>query len=437
MTPAAATPTAGVRSSRRQVLAAAAGAAGAALTACASPRAGAAPAPVSEGAGAQAAPRWQEAPPPEEVASPPEEADARAAADAEALRGIRALLDRQAAARNALDRTAYMSTIDQRNLVWRRIQGDYFDLFAADGRRPPQAFRVTRVAPKQNGYYKAWIDAGPAGSDRVTSQAVWVFRPTEGGWLHSEILNEEIGPRQVLDTEHFRLSYYAWDDDVVERTGMVAERAYAHVTAALAAAPAFKATLSLNPTFGSHSGLREFGVWAAYLPDTKNTVISRSMESFGAGTTDPGETQDDRLLVALTHEYAHLVNDQIVPLVKLPPWMSEGLAEYVAQNTHADLVGAALRAGKLLPLDKANEAIEWGRDPAKGYTQFDILLAYGEAAHAVTYYMERFGMDKFFDLARTYADSRKWDDAMRQVTGISAADFEAGWLEWLRRRLGT
>ena len=40
--------------------------------------------------------------------------------------GIQALLDRQAAARARADRDAFHATIDQRNLTWRRIQGDAF-----------------------------------------------------------------------------------------------------------------------------------------------------------------------------------------------------------------------------------------------------------------------------------------------------------------------
>jgi hypothetical protein len=194
--------------------------------------------------------------------------------------------------------------------------------------------------------------------------------------------------------------------------------------------------LSVNPTFGSHSLLRQYGTWAAYLPAAKDTIVSRSMESFGAGVLAPGETQDDRLSVALTHELTHLVNDQIVPIVKMPLWMSEGLAEHVAANLHADAVATALRARRQFSLDKVDAVLEWGRDPAKGYTQQDVVLAYGEAAHAVTYFVERFGLPAFFDLARAFAETRRWDDSVRQVTGTTAGEFEAAWLEWLRRRLG-
>lgn len=364
-------------------------------------------------------------------ASPPEAAER----DAPALAGIQETLDRQTAARAAADRAAFMSTIDQRNLTWRRIQAEFLASLAAGGHRPADTYHVTHVQPKQDGYYKAWIDIAPAGGSMVQRQAVWVFRPTEHGWLHSEILNEEIGPRQTLATEHFTLSYYAWDDDVIGRIAALSEQAYTRVVEALEKAPGFVAQVSVNPTYGAHSGLRGATSLAAYLPDTKTTMLIRSLESFGAGYTLPGETQDDRLLHALTHEYTHLVNDQIVPLVKMKHWMVEGLAEYVSDDMRTATMWQALRSGAYVPLDTASEIIEWKTDPGRGYTPREIDLAYAESAQAVAYFMERYGRVAFFDLARGYAESRQWAETFTQVTGETWEAFQSSWLTWMRRRL--
>src|SRR5919108_128242 len=51
---------------------------------------------------------------------------------------------------DAADRAAFMATIDQRNLTWRRIQGEVFDAVAAGGPRPKETYTVTRVQAKQN-----------------------------------------------------------------------------------------------------------------------------------------------------------------------------------------------------------------------------------------------------------------------------------------------
>jgi hypothetical protein len=372
---------------------------------------------------------------PDEPAPPGEQASPPTLPDETVIAGIQDTLNRQAAARAAHDKSAFVATVDQRNLTWRRIQNEVFDGERANP-RGPDTYTVTRVQAKQDGYYKAWIDVTPAGARGVVWRVVWVFRPTDSGWLATEILNEELGPRQTLDTDHFRLSYYAWDDDTIDRTGQVAEQAFTKVQGALGAAPSVRSIVSVNPTYGAHSRLRGLGTLAAYLPDTKNLILVRSLECYGAGEIPATQTPEQRLLYPLTHEFTHLVNDQIVPVVKMPMWMSEGLAEYVAGAFREQEVRSALRSGSQVTLDKADEIIEWKTDPAKGYTLSQISLSYGESTFAVAYFVERFGLDTFWDLARTFGESRRWAEAFSSVTGVTWEQFQNDWLPWLRRRLG-
>ena len=361
---------------------------------------------------------------------------ASAQIDEEALRaGIQELLDRQADARARADRDAFNATIDQRNLTWRRIQGDAFAAETARGPRPATTYRVTRVVPKQNGYVKAWIDVIPPGAANVAAQGVWVFRQTETGWLHSEILNEEIGPRKLYETPHFTLSHYAWDDDVIERIASVAERAHEHVFAKTGLAPAEKTTISVNPTYGAHSALRGFGTWALFMPSVHQILI-RSLESYGAGLTAPGEPQEDRLIIALTHEYAHLVSDLVISVARIPDWMVEGFAEHVADNLRSGTMIAALRGNRTLTLARTSEIIEWGEDPSRGFTGADIDRAYAHAAHATRYFIERFGQDAFFAVAIDFADSRQWEPSLHKHTSLTNADFELAYLTWSRERYG-
>src|SRR5688572_23213750 len=118
------------------------------------------------------------------AASPPRTAvlGATAQSDEEAAHaGIQQLLDRQASARASADRAAFDSTVDQRNLTWRRIQGDAFTAETARGPRPAATYRVTRVQLKESGYVKAWIDVIPPGEITPSAQGVWVFRLSETG----------------------------------------------------------------------------------------------------------------------------------------------------------------------------------------------------------------------------------------------------------------
>jgi hypothetical protein len=361
---------------------------------------------------------------------------ATAQSDEEAMRaGIQELLDRQANARARADRDAFNATIDQRNLTWRRIQGDAFSADTARGPRPASTYRVTRLQLKESGYVKAWIDVVPPGESAATAQGVWVFRHSETGWLHTEILNEEIGARKLHETPHFTLSHYAWDDDVIERIAATAERAHAHVLAKTGLASSAKATVSVNPTYGSHSALRGFGTLALFLPGTGQILI-RSLESYGAGMVTPGESQDDRLFVATAHEYAHLVSNEVISTARIPKWMVEGFAEYVAENLRGGSMVAAVRGNRTLTLAQTSEIIEWGEDPGRNFTGADIDRAYAHAAHATQYFMERFGQDVFFEVAKEFADSRQWEPALVKHTGLSTADLESAYLTWTRQRYG-
>jgi hypothetical protein len=95
----------------------------------------------------------------------------------------------------------------------------------------------------------------------------------------------------------------------------------------------------------------------------------------------------------------------------------------------------AVRAGREWTLDKASDVIEWGTDPGRNYTSADVSLAYAHASHGVRYYIERFGMDAFWTLARDFAASRAWDRTFLQVTGISWEAFGRDWVAWVRTRL--
>ena len=353
----------------------------------------------------------------------------------EAMAGIQETLQRQAAARAGGDKAAYMATVDQTDLTWRRIQGEVFDADTAAG-TPQPTYTAARAQPKQDDYYKARIDVTPPGASSPTRYAVWIFRRVEAGWLLSEIPYTELGARKTLDTDHFQLNHFDWDDDVIEGTGRIAERAYAAVVQKLGTAPSFRAVVSVNPTYGAHSRLRGRDILAAYLPDTKNVILVRSPECFGAGQVPVGQSPEDHLRYPFTHEYTHLVNDQIVPVVKITQWMAEGLAEYVSGNFREAEVRQAFRSGRQVTIDKADEIIEWKTDPAKGYTAAQISLSYGEAAFAVAYFMERFGQEAFWQLARTYAESRRWPDSFAAATGITWDQFQAEWMRWLRQQLG-
>lgn len=362
--------------------------------------------------------------------------------DDAARAGIAASLVARADALAQGDRDAFLATLDLRNPTWRRIQTDYFAARGASVRRVTLRGTPRALQAKPRGYVRATIEFAPPGASATepgagSSRASWVFsRGDDGTWRHAEPLNEELGPRRTDDRGLFVLSYYDWDADVLDRVAAVARTAWAKVGQSLPLPVDVRPTISLNPTYASHSGLRGSTTWAAYLPGSRGTVLLRSPDSYGAGTVPIGESPDDQLLVPLAHEMTHLVNDAIISIVRIPQWMSEGLAEHVAEHLRAGDMAGAVRSGRTWTLDKASDVIEWGADPARDYTPSDVSLAYAHAAHGVHYFVERFGMASFWDLAREFATSRSWDRSFVSATGTSWEAFGADWGAWLADRYG-
>lgn len=123
------------------------------------------------------------------------------------------------------------------------------------------------------------------------------------------------------------------------------------------------------------------------------------------------------LPVVLAHEYVHLAIDGLA-LGKCPPWLNEGLAQYITQNLRpADvrILQKALAAEALLPLEVLNS--DWGLLQDKAL----IDLAYAQSFSVAQYMVEKHGWEAVRDLLRQAA----------QGGDTFKADIERDWLQWL------
>lgn len=352
-------------------------------------------------------------------------------ADESTTLAIQTCLDARSDALMRGDRQAFVATIDQRNPTWRRIQGDVFDLSSRGGWGPTATYSPVQLQDKPLGYVKAFLEVSPSRGVAPAERTTWVFsRQADGTVLHAEPTNDELGMRQTTSIGTVVLSHYNWDADIVDRVAAVAQTAWTRVSSIIELPKMIRPIVSLNPTYAAHSGLRGFSTWAAYLPGSRDTVLLRSLESFGAGPVQITETEDSRLLIPLTHELTHLATDCVLSIVKIPHWMSEGLAEYVADNFRTREFSSAVASNRQWSLDKASEIIEWGSDISRGYTANDISLAYAHASHGTRYFVERFGITRFWELAREFASSRRWAESFLTVTNVSWSDFGADWFRW-------
>lgn len=161
-----------------------------------------------------------------------------------------------------------------------------------------------------------------------------------------------------------------------------------------------------------------------FYQDASKTLVAREM----------GQT--------LIHEFTHALHAaDLAPLGQAhPPWIGEGLGvlyegaqfvegEFVPFDTERNRVAAlAARRRSLVPLSKLltmtpEEFVRRGR------------ITYPEAGSLMLYLYERQLLRKFYDEYKsTYDDDPTGQAALEKVTGLTLAEVEARFSEWLSKR---
>lgn len=143
-----------------------------------------------------------------------------------------------------------------------------------------------------------------------------------------------------------------------------------------------------------------------------------------------------------THEYVHLLLDEVSDGADLTAWLNEGLAEYFAFELalsgsrpdsarrafyrSTDLVTAAADAGVLFPLSDLESQRLWNSRSDDA----EIALQYSQSHMAVRYVIETYGVNSVVEVVNTLANGTRLDAAIRQVTGITYATFERRFREY-------
>ena len=156
--------------------------------------------------------------------------------------------------------------------------------------------------------------------------------------------------------------------------------------------------------------------------------------------TDLKATELRRLL---THEYVHLVFDNLANRRKLPAWLTEGLSRYyefevalsgtrpdatqVRQFRAADAARTAAQQGSLFSLASLDSQRDW--NSRTGPDQ--ISLQYSEAYMAVRYLNETYGPLSGKKVVLEFGRGFGLPDSIKTVTGLELAAFEAEFISWL------
>ncbi len=130
------------------------------------------------------------------------------------------------------------------------------------------------------------------------------------------------------------------------------------------------------------------------------------------------------------HEVGHvLVYRAVGPgVARLPRWVNEGIAEYVARSAPAYVDPAAmlaLRGGGTLPLAELDAA--FGREDT-------VDTAYAESASLIEFLVARSGQDSIASLLQALRVGEDFPPALAHVTGLTPEAFQAAWGKWVRPR---
>jgi hypothetical protein len=149
------------------------------------------------------------------------------------------------------------------------------------------------------------------------------------------------------------------------------------------------------------------------------------------------------LLRTLTHEYVHLVLDELANGRPLPAWITEGMARFYeyelglaggrADATRlrlypdADRATAAARSGAFVPLTALESQADWNSQRENSR----IDLQYSEAYMALRFMSEKHGAKATVDLVKEIGRGASLEGAMAAVLGVQYHVFRAQLAVWL------
>ncbi|MFB6714850.1 hypothetical protein ACFCZY_34370 [Streptomyces sp. NPDC056237] len=373
-------------------------------------------------------------------------------------RGVRAVLDRRAAAVLHHDPDAYLSAVDPRATGLRTAQRRELDNLA-DVPLASWTYQLTDVreqgtdrvtADVRLRYRIAGYDAAPVSADRVLdlrrdgADGRWYIagdRATAdgGGLLWQQ------GDVQVVRGRHSLVLGVGRTQEELRRIARTADRAVPAVSGAWPRQWAGRVLVLVPHTVEDMAGL--LGAPAANYRGIAAVTTGR--------TGGPDRAPADRVIVnpqaygmlgtpgqriVLTHEITHVAT-RVDTSAATPTWLSEGFADWVAYRTErrtavqaAPELAAAVRRGDLPAELPTDEDFGFAGDSAR------LAQAYEGGWLACELIADHWGEKKLLAFYRAVGGHSGRDgaveQAMQEVLATTPQDFTAQWRESLRSLLG-
>lgn len=136
-------------------------------------------------------------------------------------------------------------------------------------------------------------------------------------------------------------------------------------------------------------------------------------------------------LRVLRHEWAHVGLHQFLEGVRIPRWFDEGYAEWASGGWNARegwRLRIALAGRGTPPMDSLT--LSWPRE------RRSAELAYMLSGTAVEYLVRRSGPEALAFFLRRWRDIGDFETALRSVYGVTGAQLEEDWREYVKDRYG-
>lgn len=373
-------------------------------------------------------------------------------------RGVRAVLDRRAAAVLHHDPDAYLSAVDPRVTGLRTAQRRELDNLAdvpltswtyqLTGMREQGTDRVT--ADVRLRYRIAGYDAAPVSADRVLdlrrdrADGRWYIAGDRAAADGGGLLWQQ-GDVQVVRGRHSLVLGVGRTQEELRSIARTADRAVPAVSGAWPRQWAGRVLVLVPHTVEDMAGL--LGAPAANYRGIAAVTTGR--------TGGPDRAPADRVIVnpqaygmlatlgqriVLTHEITHVAT-RTSTSAATPTWLSEGFADWVAYRTErrtavqaAPELAAAVRRGDLPAELPTDEDFGFAGDSAR------LAKAYEGGWLACELIADHWGEKKLLAFYRAVGGHSGRDgaveQAMQEVLATTPQDFTARWRESLRSLLG-
>jgi hypothetical protein len=236
-------------------------------------------------------------------------------------------------------------------------------------------------------------------------------------------------------TTHFIIYYYPDASRLVRMMGDMAEVGYAKISEILEHDVRKKIPLIL---YKSHADFRQTNV----VTETLSEGVGGFSELLKYRVVIPFTGSMDSFQKVITHEVNHVFEFDILYknalshiysgefLYSPPLWLIEGMSEYMADDWNAEgemVLKDAIFANAIVPLTHLQDFNVLGSR---------IYLGYKEGQSAVTFLVEKYGVDKLAEILRELSISRTkdMDEALKNTIGIDTKEFDKEWQESIKKR---